>query len=231
MRKIASLKINYIKMLYRLALLPLFRPAAYSRLPFVRYPYMYEPSHLIALNNLLLSVQVPGTVIEVGCNQGWTSCWLLEALREAGIDRPYHCLDTFTGFLAEDVAAEVNDRGKTAGAFSGYFVLSDQRWLDESLRRFGYTNATTHKADASTFDYSSIGPIAFALIDVDLYRPVKLSLQRVLPCTVKGGLIVVDDCDPKHALWDGSYRAYTEICREKDLPVEILGEKLGVIRT
>src|SRR5580700_5558326 len=107
---IASLKINYIKALYRLASLPPFRLATYSRQPFVRYPYMYKPSHLIALNNLLLSVRVPGGAIEVGCNQGWTTCWLVEALREAGINRPYHCLDTFTGFLAEDAAVEVNDR-------------------------------------------------------------------------------------------------------------------------
>jgi predicted O-methyltransferase YrrM len=230
MFNIASLKTSYIKMLCRVALLPPFRLAVYSRQPFVRYPYMYEPSHLIALNDLLLSIQVPGAAIEVGCNQGWTTCWLLEALREAGINRPYHCLDTFTGFLAEDVAVEVNDRGKTAGAFAENFAVNDQRWLDESLRRFGYTNVTTHKADASTFNYTTIGPIAFALIDVDIYRPVKLSLQLVLPCMVKGGLVVVDDCDPKHALWDGAYQAYTEICRENGLSVEILGGKLGVIR-
>src|ERR1035441_6923293 len=140
MFNIASLKTSYIKVLYRLASLPPFRAAVYSRQPFVRYPYMYEPSHLIALNNLLLSVRVPGTAIEVGCNQGWTTCWLVEALREAEIDRAYHCLDTFTGFLAEDVAVEVNDRGKPAGAFTQYFAVNDQRWLDESLRRFGYTN-------------------------------------------------------------------------------------------
>ena len=233
MFNIASLKTRYIKMLYRIALLPPFRPAVYSRQPFVRYPYMYEPSHVIALNDLLLSIQVPGAALEVGCHQGWTACWLLEALREAGINRPYHCLDTFTGFLAEDVAVEVNDRGQAPGAIAEYsasFAVNDQRWLDESLRRCGYTNVTTHKADASTFDYSSIGPIAFALIDVNLYRPVKLSLQLVLPCVVKGGLIVVDDCDPKHALGDGPFQAYTEICRENGLSAEILGGKLGVIR-
>jgi O-methyltransferase len=227
---IASLKINYIKALYRLASLPPFRLATYSRQPFVRYPYMYKPSHLIALNNLLLSVRVPGAAIEVGCNQGWTTCWLVEALREAGINRPYHCLDTFTGFLAEDAAVEVNDRGKAAGAFARYFAVNDQRWLDASLRKFGYANAKTHKADASKFDYRAIGPIAFALIDLDIYRPVKLSLERVLPCMVKGGVVVVDDCDPKHALWDGAYQAYVEICRENSLPAEILGGKLGVIR-
>jgi hypothetical protein len=227
---ISSLKTKYIKALYRVASLPPFRLAAYSRQPFVCYPYMYLPSHLVALNNLLLSVRVPGAAIEVGCNQGWTTCWLVEALREAGIQRPYHCLDTFTGFLAEDVAVELNNRGKAAGAFAGYFLLNDQRWLDASLRRFGYDNVKTHKADASAFDYRAIGPIAFALVDVDIYRPVKLSLGRVLPCMAKGGVIVVDDCDPKHPLWDGAYQAYIEICRENSLPVEIVGGKLGVIR-
>lgn len=172
---------------------------------------------------------MPGAAIEIGCNQGWTTCWLVEALREAGIHRPYHCLDTFTGFLAHDVAV-VNDRGKAAGAYAEYFAVNDQRWLDASVRKFGYTNVKTHKADASNFDYGAIGPIAFALVDVDIYRPVKLSLERVLPCVAKGGVVVVDDCDPKHTLWDGACQAYVEVCRENSLPVDILGEKLGVIR-
>ena len=227
---ITPLKVRYLRMLYQLALLPPFRTAVYTRQPFVRYPYMYEPSQLIALHNLLLSVQVPGAAVEIGCNQGWTTCWLVEALREAGVDRTYHCLDTFSGFLDKDVAIEVNARGKASDSFAGYFVLNDQRWLEQSLRKNGFTNVTTHQADASTFDYAALGPLAFSLVDVDIYQPVKLSLQRVLPCMIKGGLIVVDDCDPKHPLWDGAYQAYTEICQENNFPVEIQAGKLGVIR-
>ena len=107
---IPLLKTHYIKALYHLASLRPFQAAVHSRQPFVRYPYMYLPSQLVALTNLLLSVRAAGAVIEVGCNQGWTSCWLVEALREAGIHRPYHCLDTFTGFCPRAVPAL--NRGK-----------------------------------------------------------------------------------------------------------------------
>src|SRR5665213_2391979 len=49
-------------------------PAVYSRQPFVRYPYMSPPSELMELAKQLLSVKTSGAVVEVGCNQGWTTC-------------------------------------------------------------------------------------------------------------------------------------------------------------
>ena len=87
------------------------------------------------------------------------------------------------------------------------------------------------KADACEFDYQALGPIAFAYIDVDLYRPVKASLQRILPNMAKGGLIIVDDCDADHDLWDGAFHAYTEFCEQHNISQEIVCQKFGIIRT
>ena len=97
------------------------------------------------------------------------------------------------------------------------------------MARAGYTNIKSFKADASTFDFAAFAPIAFALIDVDIYRPVKLSLQHIHPHMSKSGVIVVDDCSAD-GIWDGAYQAYMEFCSERGLAPEIVCGKLGLIR-
>jgi len=49
------------------------------------------------------------------------------------------------------------------------------------------------QSDATRFDFSSVGPIAFALIDMDLYIPVKDVLPKVFKHMAPGGVVVVDD--------------------------------------
>jgi hypothetical protein len=44
-----------------------------------------------------------------------------------------------------------------------------------------------------------------------------------------GGIIIVDDCQPDQ-MWDGALQAYQEFARERNLPMEIVAEKLGVVR-
>lgn len=207
-------------------------PAVYSRQPFVRYPYMNPPSEIMELTRQLLAIKEPGAAVEVGCNQGWTTCFLVEALREHGIERDYVCIDTFSGFTSEDVAIEQDSRGKAIGTYDGNFAINDRRWLEASMKRFGYSNVTVHKADAKTFDYQALGKIAFALVDVDLYWPVRKSLKQIIPYMVEGGVILVDDCDnSQDSRWDGAYQAYMEFCADEKITPEIVCRKFGVIRT
>ena len=223
--KTQALRFSYW-LAYRLA-----SAAVYTRQPFVRYPYMNPPSQLMELAKQLLSVEAPGAAVEVGCNQGWTTCFLVEALMERGVKRDYVCIDTFNGFTTEDVTFEYKMRGKTAGLYDDFFLINDPAWLKASISRFGYTNVHVERADAATFDYGSIGQIAFALVDVDLYRPVRASLERILPNMAKGGVVMVDDCDPRDYQWDGAYQAYEEVCQERNIQPEIVCQKFGIIHT
>ncbi len=167
----------------------------------------------------------------MGCNRGWTTCFLAEALRERGIKRDYVCIDTFNGFTPEDAAVEYECRGKAMGAYDEDFAINDRKWLEASMKRFGYSNVIVRRADAKTFDYQALGKIAFALIDVDLYLPVRESLKRILPYMAKGGIIVVDDCDSGSSEWDGARQAFMEFCEDKNIMPEIACNKLGIIRT
>jgi predicted O-methyltransferase YrrM len=148
-------------------------------------------------------------------------------MREAGVEHPYVGIDTFNGFLPQDIKAEYA-RGKQYGTFDDAFRTTKQVWYDFSLAHAGY-NVRSYKADASTFDYSAVAPIGFALIDVDLYRPVLLALRAAWPHVQPGGVIVVDDCDPTHKMWDGAHQAYLEFCSEHAITPQILDGKLGII--
>jgi hypothetical protein len=67
------------------------------------------------------------------------------------------------------------------------------------------------------------------LIDVDLYKPISAILPKVYNELTPGGVIVVDDCQPDTS-FDGALVAYEEFIRERDLPSEIVCEKLGLIK-
>lgn len=60
----------------------------------------------------------------------------------------------------------------------------------------GFHNMTSIQADASKFDYSTVTPISFALVDLDLYLPMKSALLEVFSVISHGGVLVADDREP-----------------------------------
>lgn len=57
------------------------------------------------------------------------------------------------------------------------------------------------ECDPAEFDFASVGPIAFALLDVDLYVPMAAVLPKLYENLSPGGMILVGDC-MAHAHWD-----------------------------
>jgi O-methyltransferase len=223
-----SLKGKYISLLFQIAFLKPFRPVLYSRCV-SRWPYQQSLGQMNALSNLLLSVKCEGAYLEVGCAEGNTTIWQAKAMEEAGLSRKMYVVDTFSGFTPEDKSGEY-ERGKKPGSYDDYFLNNSQKWFNESMRRAGVA-VTSFKSDCSTFNYRQLGPVSFAMLDVDLYRPVSIALPLIYAQMAKGGLIVIDDCDPTHELWDGAHQAYMEFCRDQQIKPEIIAKKLGIIRT
>jgi len=223
-----NIKEYFIAIIYGLSF-KFFKLAIYSRVPFPRYIYMHSPQQLQALCNLLLSSNCEGSILEVGVVEGWTACYLLEAMKEAGMNRPYIGIDTFDGFLKGDYEWEYNNRNKQGENFENYFKINNKEWVEYSIKRFRYHNVKLYKADASTFDYKSIAPIAFCLLDIDLYRPIRETLPKIFKHVSTKGTIVVDDCIPNQ-IWDGAYQAYVEFCNEVGLERKIISDKYGIIQ-
>jgi predicted O-methyltransferase YrrM len=204
-------------------------PAARYLAP--RYHYNFRPAQLAYMVMTLDEIRdVPGSIVEVGCFAGATTIFLSEHLRDSG-QRRYIAIDTFDGFTSSDIAHEISARGKSAdkNAFSTGFRLNRREWVQRSLEIAGHAEVEVIKGDAGAVDYGRFRPIAFALIDVDLYQPVAKTLARIAPLMSAGGQIVVDDCRPGQ-VYDGALEAYEEWCDANGRKPEVVHAKLGILR-
>jgi O-methyltransferase len=215
---------NLIKSLVRSVVYatPLFRYFA------PRYRSTYVPAHLCRLIDLLdRTVDIPGSIIEVGCFTGETTIWLNRHLKDKKIEGPYYALDTFGGFTNADLAYEVTNRGKKLSELSA-FDSNRRSWFDKTMRLNGFNNVISIQADASKFDYSTVAPISFALVDLDLYLPMKSALKEVFSVLSPGGILVADDCHA-NINYDGALQAFTEFVSSHHLPLRIDLDRLGVV--
>jgi O-methyltransferase len=192
------------------------------------YDYMFSPNQLIFLTQCLeMTRDVAGCCVEIGCAYGRTTAFLRKFMDENGIAKPYYALDTFSGFVPEHLDYEAEQRDKD-GAVDLWFVNNKKAWFDHSLKVSEVGSVTSVECDAAKFDYAGIAPIAFALLDVDLYVPIAAILPKLYENLSPGGMILIDDCAP-HAHWDGALAAYQEFVSENGIAPRIMLDKLGVI--
>lgn len=145
------------------------------------------------------------------------------------IEKRYYAIDTFSGFPGEDIEFEVVKRGKTKDLFTG-FQANKKKWFDDTMYENNIKRVLSIETDVNKYDLKNLGCLSFALLDVDLYRPMIKILKESYEILTPGGLIVVDDCDPQNTHWDGSDQAYKEFMKEISQPIEIVYEKLGIVR-
>ena len=196
---------------------------------FTVYHFMYSPTQLIYMAECIKAVEnVPGCFVEAGCAYGATTTFLNRYMDNLNLDRKYYALDTFSGFVDEHAQYEIGARGKPS-RLSQAFVENKKAWFDRTMKMHEVTRVTSVQTDIAKFDFASIAPIAFCLLDVDLYKPIKATLPSIHAAMSPGGVIVIDDCKPDN-IWDGALQAYEEYIQENGLPREIQCEKLGIIR-
>jgi O-methyltransferase len=145
---------------------------------------------------------VEGAVVEVGCWLGGTAALARQLLRNTGIEKRYVCVDTFTGFLPEQLAAEQGLTGEGRPSFTGASI----DMVHQLLRHWGCEDIELVAGDIVTLDDDVLPPIiAVALVDVDLELPVYEALRRIWPRLAPGGVILVDDC-PNDPASEQAYR-------------------------
>jgi SAM-dependent methyltransferase len=192
------------------------------------YPFQFSPQQLLFLTECVEGVRgIEGCCAEIGCNRGYTTAFLNRFMDESGINKDYYAVDTFSGFIAEHVDHEVEARGKSE-SIRHKMADNKKTWFDRSMEVTGISGLKSIEADAATFDYASIAPIAFCLLDVDLYLPIAKALPEIYRYLSPGGIIVVDDCAPDQA-WDGALQAYGEFTEQMSLPNDVRHKKLGLI--
>lgn len=155
----------------------------------------------------LLSQDVPGDIVEVGCNNGITSLFL--ASLTDGI-RNLYCFDCF-----EDLQTEGVPEAKLS-VFQSRFLEYPK--VKSPVVCVGRVEKTIPGSLPNT--------IALALIDCDFYEAIKHSLFHILPRMSPKGTILVHDWEQDHWM-EGVQRAVREIWKG---PVEY-SNHLAIIRS
>jgi O-methyltransferase len=192
------------------------------------YNYMFDPEQLRLLMDLVVeAAEVPGSCVEAGCANGATTALLRKWMACRGIKKDYYAIDTFCGFLPDHVEYEIKSRSKPQ-SIRYPFSSNKKAWFDHSMKLSRVDGVTSIEADVASFDFSSVAPIAFCLLDVDLYVPVAAALPKLYDHCSPGAVIVCDDCQP-NSLYDGALQAYEEFVQARHLPDDIRCGKLGII--
>lgn len=214
---------------------------ALRRLMLHRYPYMYEPMQLAVLIGALdeaLSHCPGGAVIEVGCAAGHTTIFLSRHLYTREYSGCYYAYDTFSGFTHDDRQAEIR-AGRISSAKQLDFSLNNRRWvqwaIDQNVRM---VQTRLVEVDAAQHSFRELNePVAFVLLDVDVYRPTLNSLNRLWPKLVPGGMMVVDDCRLKDdgtpmtgTKFSGGHQALLDWAQSVRVVPNYVADKLAIVR-
>ena len=197
------------------------------------YPFMFSPSELVFLTECITeAANIPGVFVEAGCAYGATTVFLNKFMNDHHIDRRYIAIDTFAGFTPAHIQYESQQRHKSRAVqrlLRSTFTDNKREWFLKTLKQHDVTRVTAIEGDVGKFDFSTLAPIAFCLLDVDLYLPIHDALPHLYDALSPGGMIIVDDCWEIDQ-WDGALQAYTEFVRAQRLPREIVHRKLGIIQ-
>lgn len=138
----------------------------------------------------ILRLEIPGDLVEIGCNAGHTSVMIQSLMVDRSQVRPLHLYDSFEGLPSpteEDIGVplaggqlsvtvwDVEDTFAKAGLWPSPNVVIHKGWVENTLPE------------------SLPEEIAFAMIDVDLYGPTLHSLRAVYPRLAEDGIILIHD--------------------------------------
>lgn len=161
-------------------------------------------SHLYWLLSGCIERDVPGAVVELGCNQGLTSVFLQATTAVHGQPRDLHVFDSFEGLprpTPQDTLRGIPllsaDGNSRRVSLQGKMKVGTGL-LRDNFDRFGMSQPVVHQGFFEQTLPQEIPPvIAFALLDSDFYESILLSLQSVYPRMSPGGVVVIDDyCRP-----------------------------------
>jgi hypothetical protein len=164
-------------------------------------------------------VDVPGVICEFGVQWGAT---LAQLINLRGIYEPFNHsrkivgFDTFEGFsVLEDKDGEFVGAGDYATGARYMETLERLLTLHESFSPIAHVKKfELIKGDASaTIDdwlaENSHAIVAMAIFDMDVYKPTRDVLEKLLPRLTKGSLLVFDELNCPH--FPGETRALDEV--------------------
>lgn len=139
------------------------------------------------LDNLSSVLDLPGDVVELGCNVGMTTSFMRRLLNGAGSDKEIHVYESFKGL------PEKTEGDGTSHSVKGESTVSKQMLTDT----FEKANLKLPIINSGWFseipDEQYPDKICFAFFDGDFYTSILDSFKKVYHKMVKGGIILVHD--------------------------------------
>jgi hypothetical protein len=153
-------------------------------------------------------IEIPGVICEFGVQWGST---LAQLINLRGIYEPFNHSRTIFGFDTFEGFPVINEKDGGFSNIGDYAITKDyEKTLDKILTLHESFSPIPHlkkfelvKGDASlTIDRwlennpSSI--VAMAIFDMDIYKPTKDVLEKIVPRLTKGSVLVFDELNCPH---------------------------------
>jgi O-methyltransferase len=170
------------------------------------------------LDNLASTLDLPGAVVELGCNVGMTTSFMQRFLDLAGSNKDIHVYESFKG-LPEKTEGD----GETASV-AGESTVS----IHDFINTFKLAKLRTPYINEGWFreipDEQYPDQICFAFFDGDFYSSIIDSFEKVYHKMVTGGIILVHDF-----MWQ-NYPGVQKACEDflKEKPEKMTQEINGI---
>lgn len=154
-----------------------------------------------------------GHVAECGSWRGTSAYQIALYLKKYGFQKKFFIFDSFEGlssFQKEDLENNpVLDEGRRRGEFACSLDI-----VRENLKEFDFME---YKKGWVPERFSDVDNLMFSFvnIDLDLYQPIKDSLEFFYPRMIKGGIISLDDYG--YLSFPGAKSSVDEFVKNKDL--------------
>lgn len=143
--------------------------------------------NLFHLASQVLAYNVPGDLVEVGCNEGQYSVLIQKIIEHYDPSRRLHVYDSFEGLPAPQ-----KRDGPTY--LSQGQLKTTREALVENFQRYGLRLPEIHQGwFHDTLPNSLPDRISFAYLDGDFYESIKVSLEHVYPRLSHGAICLIDD--------------------------------------
>lgn len=159
---------------------------------FARYYAIAAPRTLVSIDRCYMlytllsqALNIDGEILECGVYRGGTAAMMAHVIAEAGSAKKLYLFDTFAGMPETDAERDTYHR---AGDFSDTSL--------DAVRAFvGFPQTAIFRPGLIPKSFAGLEAItiAFAHIDVDIYRSIIDALEFIWPRLSRGGFVVFDD--------------------------------------
>lgn len=170
------------------------------------------------LKNLAAVRDVPGDVVELGCNVGVTSSYLQRFIDAAAPDKRLHVYDSFEGLPPKTVedGATPCDKGASAVSVEQF----KKTFADAGVKLPMINKGFFGELDDTLYPER----VCFAFFDGDFYSSIAASFRKVYHKMQPGGIILVHDY--KWVNFPGVAKACEEFLRDK--PEKMIQDVYGI---